>query len=69
VCNTSHYETKIKNCAKVLKSLKPDQGTGLFFKKWYPGSNPVIYFCVPTQKSDTLPRVPGGDGVKVLLQL
>ena len=41
------------------------QGTGLFFKKWYPESNPVTYFCLLTQKSDTLLRVSERNDVKI----
>jgi len=69
VYKNSHNQLKIKKCAKVLNSLKTDQGTSLFFKKWYPGSNLVIYFCLPTKKSDTLSRVPGGNGVRFYFQL
>jgi len=49
----------------VLKQAQKTQGTSLFFEKRYPEWFSVFYFCLPTQKSDTLLRVSEKDNVKV----
>jgi len=56
---------KNQKLCKSAQTSSKNPGYQWYFKKWYPGSNPIIYFCLPIQKSDTLPQSTRGDGVRV----
>ena len=55
---------KNQKLCKSAQTSSKDPGYRWYFKKWYPGSNLVIYFCLPIQKSGTLPQGTGEDGVR-----
>jgi len=58
---------KNQTLCKSAQTSSKNSGYRWYFKKWYPGSNLVIYFCLPIQKSDTLPQSTGGDGVRLFI--